>query len=73
MSKANSPTKIKRQAIFDLATKIVYRNKGAEYQEKFNPFKDNDRERFKKFYNKTRDFYHRMECEFDHLAAVMGE
>ena len=71
----NSPTKIRSKKSLELATKLVYANKGKPYEDSFNPYPENtlDHARFKRFYEKKCNFYHYMEDEFEHMAQAYGE
>ena len=75
MNKNNSPSKIRSKQSLELATKMVYTNKGKPYEDCMNPFLVNslDHARFKRFYEKKHNFYHIMESEFDHMAEMYGE
>ena len=75
MSKANSPTKLRRRHVEHLTKHAVYDSEGTiEYSDFINPHTDIfEFERYKRFYIRWFNFYHHMEREFDHMAEMYGE
>lgn len=74
MSNNNSPSKQRRRACEQCAKDNVYRLHGIEYSDSVNPYEYNslDYNRFKRFYNRTRESYHRMEAWCKDLEEVYG-
>ena len=75
MSANNSPTKQRRFAAQEFASKLACKLKGAEYRDNLNPHALNSFEydRFRRFYIKAAQSYHYFESECDHLAEIYGE
>lgn len=71
--KTKTPARLRREESWNLAEKLVYKSRGAEYTKKVNPYKaEFDYQRFERFYNQIRQKYHFMQREFKEMAEVYG-
>lgn len=71
--KNKRPSQIRRLKSYELAHKLAYKYRGAEYDSKINPYKTAfEIERFQRFYNQHCDKYRFAKSEFEDMAMVYG-
>ncbi len=71
--KTKNPSRLRREESWNLAEKLVYKHRGADYNKKINPYKkDFDHMRFERFYVQQREKYLFNCHEFKDMCEMHG-